>query len=363
MLLNRPQLSKILGWFVGYGICYLLMQTVGDLKLHERVLSTSYPHGHLDTDEEPLPIVMNLDSDVLSHQGMDNSTAAALLKKVRVLCWIVTHPKNVQAKARHVKATWAKRCDRVLFMSSEEDKELGAIGLGTGEGRDKLYWKTIKALYYIHENHLDDADWFLKADDDTYVIMENLKLLLVSYSPSEPIFFGRKFKYFVKQGYMSGGGGYAMSREAVRKFVEAFETGKCTHASTIEDVEVAKCLAKVGVVAGESLDMHRRETFHGVFPEELLTKKHDQKPFWYRDYSYHPLELGPRCCSDYSATFHYMSPTWMYTFEYFAYHLRPYGYSHRELPINQTAQWALFGRNSDSSSSQLKSLPVDSKLR
>ena len=32
-----------------------------------------------------------------------------------------------------------------------------------------------QAFNYIWENHRDDADWFIKVDDDTYLIMENLK--------------------------------------------------------------------------------------------------------------------------------------------------------------------------------------------
>ena len=33
----------------------------------------------------------------------------------------------------------------------------------------------LKAFQYVWEHHRDEADWFMKADDDTFVVMENLK--------------------------------------------------------------------------------------------------------------------------------------------------------------------------------------------
>ena len=74
-----------------------------------------------------------------------------------------------------------------------------SIDLKVPEGRNNLWGKTKAAFKYIHEHHLDDADWFLKSDDDTFVVVENLRYLLQPYNGSDPIYFGCKFKPYVKQ--------------------------------------------------------------------------------------------------------------------------------------------------------------------
>ena len=108
-------------------------------------------------------------------------------------------------------------------MSSEADDEVPTVKLELGEGGDNynyLWGKTKSAFRYVYQNHFEEYEWFVKADDDTYMIIENLRYLLKDYNSSDPLYFGRKFKPFVKQGYMSGGAGYVLSKEAVRRFVE-----------------------------------------------------------------------------------------------------------------------------------------------
>jgi glycoprotein-N-acetylgalactosamine 3-beta-galactosyltransferase len=114
------------------------------------------------------------DGDVGFHEANDDthayentSIAQQLFKEVRVLCWVMTNPKNHRKKAIHVMKTWGKRCNQLIFMSSINDPEIKSVPLPVKEGRNNLWAKTKEAFKYIYKHHLDDADWFLKADDDT----------------------------------------------------------------------------------------------------------------------------------------------------------------------------------------------------
>jgi glycoprotein-N-acetylgalactosamine 3-beta-galactosyltransferase len=208
----------------------------------------------------------------------------------------MTNPVNHKMKAKHVKATWGKRCNVLLFMSSQLDESLPTVKLEVREGRDQLWAKTRAAFNYSYHNYLSEADWFMKADDDTYVVVENLRYFLSSQNSSQPIYFGCKFKRFVSQGFMSGGAGYVLSKEALRLFVEkglgAEHSPMCKDAKEggPEDVNIARCLEAIGVSAGDSRDSLGRARFFPYVPEDHIVPGRSARVAWYRAYYYYPSE-------------------------------------------------------------------------
>ncbi|VDP82384.1 unnamed protein product [Echinostoma caproni] len=60
------------------------------------------------------------------------------------------------------------------------------------ESRDLLWNKTHFALNYISALYGEKFDYFFKADDDTYVVVENLRKLLSTYNPEVPFLMGFK---------------------------------------------------------------------------------------------------------------------------------------------------------------------------
>jgi hypothetical protein len=124
----------------------------------------------------------------------------------RILCLILTAPVHFLTRAKAVHETWAPRCDRYFFITeypqnNATSKQLEFIKQipvapikNITPGYDHLTQKTTLAFLFAYENYFDDIDWLVKADDDTFLIVDNLKAFLSEQNSSEPITFGYNFK-------------------------------------------------------------------------------------------------------------------------------------------------------------------------
>lgn len=115
---RRSLATLILGVFVGFVLAAALISST-------------------DREPRPWPRDPHTGSDLVDAEGpekdvgyhasheeahaLENKTVALrLYSEVKILCWIMTNPQNHQKKARHVKRTWGSRCNKLIFMSSEE---------------------------------------------------------------------------------------------------------------------------------------------------------------------------------------------------------------------------------------------------
>lgn len=90
---------------------------------------------------------------------------------------------------------------------------------------------------------------------------------------------------------MSGGAGYVLSQEAVRRFVEQAlpNTKQCPVLASAEDAALGKCLKSVNVIPGDSRDSLGRGRFF-VFSTRTHLFPYQNKTFWYWNKMYYKSE-------------------------------------------------------------------------
>ncbi|XP_045182180.1 glycoprotein-N-acetylgalactosamine 3-beta-galactosyltransferase 1-like [Mercenaria mercenaria] len=252
-------------------------------------------------------------------------------KNVRILCLILTIGATLKSRASVVNATWARRCDRHFYVLNTKRRSPDIINTPFEETRYNIVHKVKFALNFIYENEIEAFDWLLKADDDTYVIMENLRFLLKRRDSKKPAYLGFHFNKFVLSGFMSGGAGYVISNSALRQLVEfGFNQEKCPvvpneeDPENGEDVEIGRCLNISGVPALSSLDEAGRERFH---PYPVQRHLLGSIPEFVFEWAKNPHKVGVECCSKYSISFHYMDPSTILLVDHLLYRTSVLGLS------------------------------------
>ncbi len=135
---------------------------------------------------------------------------------------------------------------------------------------------------------------------------------------------------------MSGGSGYVLSREALRRFVTVgladpnHELCRGDDGGA-EDVEMGVCLQNLNVTGGDSRDENGKPRFMALSPESIIVPGSKDPEHWYWKTQFYPAEDGENCCSETTIAFHYVSPHLMYVLDFFTYKLRVFGLQKPEI--------------------------------
>lgn len=326
-------------------------------------------------------------------------------RRPKLLCLILTQPSNHGTKMKTILDTWGKKCDRIVGSSEGEDLSLHTYHIESIPGYWGLFDKVAQSLRWIldeddddenerteeneeqgtdkkNKHHpewsIDEYDWILKADDDTYVIMENLWSFLsnVTYNYhmnktkydttndnyvsndymssiiDEPRIYGRvmawprlqRFKrtWFDKEGpnvkfgrrfyhklgkqdtlrFAHGGPGYIMTKAYVKRFVDTYfnQTADDTlHGEIAEDMGSAATMLYQGIKAKGTVDITTgRERMHPE-PPQIMYENPDWLKKAHRGIERQLKGKGELCCSPYSISYHYVTEYQMRLLDYQLY--------------------------------------------
>jgi len=265
-------------------------------------------------------------------------------KTQKILCYVHTISTHKE-KSQAIRETWGPRCDKLLFISNETLPDTVDVPL-VAYDHVHLWDKSRKSFEYILK-HYPDFDWYFKADDDTYVIMDNLRAFLVQQSLSSPLLLGHRFilpvdskanyeyvfsDFLQKHGswmFPSGGSGYALNNVLLRNIVQHLSHDFCfpDRLNVGEDVAAGLCARDVGGSIPDTRDWMQRQRFHPFNP--VFTYVYEG--YWAPDswwVKYHAetggIQFDNMTISNESVAFHYNDPELMHYIDMQLYACRRY---------------------------------------
>ncbi|CAD5223137.1 unnamed protein product [Bursaphelenchus okinawaensis] len=233
--------------------------------------------------------------------------------------FVMTHTSNHGTRVQAANRTWMQHLDYVEVHTHVKMNESGipyrTLYTGLKEDRSELWCKVKRSLQYAYLNVSKEFDWYIKIDDDTYVIAENMDRFLKGLDPNKPIYTGLNFGALLKNGYISGGC-TIVSRKAVELLVyHVFprvedSCNKVTH----DDVMIAEQLEKVGVYPISGRDADDKGRFHMFVALQTYNFYHSPMS-WYK----FNTKPGFQEFSKHSVAFHRLTENEFYLADIFNY--------------------------------------------
>ncbi|CAI5742573.1 unnamed protein product [Hyaloperonospora brassicae] len=275
-----------------------------------------------------------------------------------LFCFVNTISVHHTTRAQAVADTWGQRCDKLVFFSNVTDtivvraytaleRRFDVIAIDAIADHNHLWQKHRATLRYVHEHFRHEFDWFYKADDDAYVIVDNLRQyvtrpeIMQTYARA-PMQLGHRFNltqelvsyYIVDDAleaiwrtrwdrwvFNSGGPGYAMNRLYLDKIVHILPDWTCLsdrHSEMLpDDASISFCMMWHNVFPWDTRDHQGRERWHADRPRGVFFTDPSRVDYWYVQYHQHlgGVRWKEGSTAPDSVAFHYISPTLMYHLE------------------------------------------------
>lgn len=245
------------------------------------------------------------------------------LRNNNIVCMIITSDKTLQSRAIAVWKSWAKYCNITFFGCNCKKKnitytefltrtknvvhssELPILYLNIEEVYMKMAKKVIDLLKLSYKYFSSGNEWFLMADDDTYIFFENLLKFVRKKNAEDPYIYGYNLINWEIKSYPHGGAGVLFTRESLRRFNKQFDVGKCNFTAGYGDIAIGLCKEIANVSIANSADSNKRDRFH-----MYSLKRYAKAPFdeWTLKYSQNKQSHGLNCCALDSISFHYVRP-------------------------------------------------------
>jgi len=197
---------------------------------------------------------------VQTQQAKAHSPSESVKNKVYV--GVLTAKKYLPTRSKAVYETWGKQTDKINFFVGSEggddnvkySQNLPVIFLkGTSDVDYPPQKKMFAMLKHICKYHINDFEWFLRADDDLYFRPDRFKQVVSKIDSDKMLFMGQHGNGHAEMrdklgldghNFCMGGPGVFLNQIAMKSLCPHLDECEANVASNEEDVEIGRCVTK-----------------------------------------------------------------------------------------------------------------------
>uniref|UniRef100_A0AC35TWE5 Glycoprotein-N-acetylgalactosamine 3-beta-galactosyltransferase 1 n=1 Tax=Rhabditophanes sp. KR3021 TaxID=114890 RepID=A0AC35TWE5_9BILA len=252
-----------------------------------------------------------------------------LMKNITIFCIIVLDNGDLKSRAIAQIKTWIPRCNKYIYASSVRNKNYHSVKTYHTDGPVTTYPKMRNILHYVYQKYGNNFDWYLKISCKSFVVMENLRMFLMSKTENmnRDEYYGFHQKSSERElkvsGMINGGSGVVFSKHVLKKLVTKGFTNRsiCKKAGPgFESIEIAKCFNKLNIKPVDSRDRKGRILFLPINVQELASPYKGKFYNKLKTLAFTPFGSTMKALADFPITFSDLDVDDMYGLEYLFYH-------------------------------------------
>lgn len=158
---------------------------------------------------------------------------------------VLTSRATLNTLAVAVNRTVAHRFHRTFFFTGLRSPKVPHGMTVVAHGDDRPVWLMYETVRHLNQHYGSDYDWFLLAQDDTYMQADRLSELVGHLSAGQDLYMGRAEEFIggeEKARYCHGGYGYLLSRSLLARLQPHLDTCRNDILSVRPDEWLGRCI-------------------------------------------------------------------------------------------------------------------------
>lgn len=208
----------------------------------------------------------------------------------RLLVGVLTSRVTLNTLAVAVNRTVAHHFHRTFFFTGLRSPKIPHGMSVIAHGDDRPVWLMYETVRHLHQHYGSDYDWFLLAQDDTYMQADRLSELVGHLSAGQDLYMGRAEEFIggeEKARYCHGGYGYLLSRSLLARLQPHLDTCRNDILSVRPDEWLGRCI--IDYLGLSCVEVYQEMTYRYFELGKNADPEREDSPEFKNAFTVHPV--------------------------------------------------------------------------